>query len=61
MQTNDIHIYMREALTEAALARDRGDLAVGAVVVVDGEIVGRGGKKVKSTLAPLGPPRGGGL
>jgi len=44
---------MREALTEAALAQERGDLAVGAVVVLDGEIVGRGGNMVTSTSDPF--------
>jgi tRNA(adenine34) deaminase len=33
---------MHEALTEAAKAGERGEVPVGAVVVADGEIVGRG-------------------
>jgi len=33
---------MREALAEAAAAAREGEVPVGAVVVVDGEIVGRG-------------------
>ncbi|MBM3114404.1 tRNA adenosine(34) deaminase TadA [Jeongeupia naejangsanensis] len=34
--------FMREALTEAGRAYALGEVPVGAVVVVDGEIVGRG-------------------
>src|SRR5258708_7210047 len=34
--------YMREALAQAQLARAAGEVPVGAVVVKDGEIVGRG-------------------
>ena len=34
--------FMREALAEAAAAARAGEVPVGAVVVVDGEIVGRG-------------------
>lgn len=33
---------MREALVEARLAADDGEVPVGAVVAVDGEVVGRG-------------------
>ena len=34
--------YMRRALAEAARARDLGEVPVGAVVVIDDEIVGAG-------------------
>ena len=34
--------FMRAALQEAERARERGEVPVGAVVVLDGEIVGRG-------------------
>ena len=34
--------WMREALAEARLARERGEVPVGAVVVLDGVVVGRG-------------------
>ena len=34
--------WMREALVEARLARGRGEVPVGAVVVLDGAVVGRG-------------------
>ena len=35
--------YMAEALSLARAARDRGEVPVGAIVVSDGEIIGRGG------------------
>ena len=38
---NDEH-FMREALALAAQARELGEVPVGAVVVKDGEIIGRG-------------------
>ncbi|MFT6397308.1 MAG: tRNA(adenine34) deaminase [Bradymonadia bacterium] len=34
--------FMDEALREAKLAEDAGDVPVGAIIVFDGEIVGRG-------------------
>ena len=34
--------FMRQALSEADLARLEGEVPVGAVVVIDGEIKGRG-------------------
>jgi tRNA(adenine34) deaminase len=34
--------FMSEALEEAALAARKGEVPVGAVVVLDGKIVGRG-------------------
>jgi tRNA(adenine34) deaminase len=34
--------YMRQALEQAALARAAGEVPVGAVVVLDGAVVGRG-------------------
>ncbi|MCK4942851.1 MAG: tRNA adenosine(34) deaminase TadA [Candidatus Aminicenantes bacterium] len=34
--------FMKQALAEARLARDRGEVPVGAVVVRDGDIIGRG-------------------
>jgi tRNA(adenine34) deaminase len=33
--------FMREALKEAAKARDAGNWAIGCVIVLDGEIVAR--------------------
>lgn len=37
--------WMREALAEARLARERGEVPVGAVVVRGGAVVGRGGNQ----------------
>ncbi|MCD6519091.1 MAG: nucleoside deaminase, partial [Anaerolineae bacterium] len=34
--------WMREAIAEAKLAAAHGDIPVGAVVVLDGRIIGRG-------------------
>ncbi|MBC6316380.1 tRNA adenosine(34) deaminase TadA [Listeria grandensis] len=34
-------IYMREALIEAEKAREKGEVPIGAVVVLNGEIIGR--------------------
>ncbi len=34
--------FMREALAQARLAQDAGEVPVGAVVVKDGEVIGRG-------------------
>ncbi|MEG6521421.1 tRNA adenosine(34) deaminase TadA [Desulfotomaculum sp. 1211_IL3151] len=34
--------YMREALQEAKLAAEKGEVPIGAVVVAEGDIVGRG-------------------
>src|SRR5215216_6464082 len=41
MQSND-EIFMRHALAEAEAAREEGEVPVGAVVVFDGQIMGRG-------------------
>lgn len=35
-------LWMREAMAEALIAESHGDVPIGAVVVKDGEIVGRG-------------------
>src|SRR3954463_1812093 len=35
-------LFMLEALREAALAQARGEVPVGAVAVLDGQIIGRG-------------------
>lgn len=35
-------IFMREALKEARIALDKGEVPVGAVIVLKGEIIGRG-------------------
>ncbi len=44
--------FMREALAEAALAEAKGEVPVGAVVVIDGEIVGRGHNLRQTTQDP---------
>ncbi len=40
--------FMREALREAVAARDAGDYPIGAVVVCDSAIVGRGQNRIRS-------------
>jgi len=45
--------FMDEALREAYRARDLGEVPVGAVVVCDGEIVGRGCNKRETDHDPL--------
>lgn len=40
--------FMRAALAEAAAACAAGDLPIGAVVVCDGAVVGRGGNRIRS-------------
>ncbi|HEX3135580.1 MAG TPA: nucleoside deaminase, partial [Planctomycetota bacterium] len=42
MQPTSDHEYMRIALHEAKLAGDEGEVPVGAVVVCDGRVIGRG-------------------
>jgi tRNA(adenine34) deaminase len=44
--------WLREALKEARLAGDKGEVPVGAVVVRDGEIIGRGHNQVESLRDP---------
>ena len=41
------HIWMREALKEARKALEAGEVPVGAVIVVDGRVVGRGHNQVE--------------
>jgi tRNA(adenine34) deaminase len=43
---------MDEALTEARAAGARGETPVGAVVVLDGAIIGRGGNETRARLDP---------
>jgi tRNA(adenine34) deaminase len=42
------HIWMKEAITEARRALDEGEVPVGAVVVLDGRVVGRGHNRVET-------------
>ena len=44
--------WMREALDEARLAESHGDVPVGAVVVMDGVIIGRGGNRRETDHNP---------
>ena len=44
--------YMREAIAEAEAAAALGEVPVGAIVVVDGAIVGRGGNRRESAGDP---------
>ena len=45
--------FMRAALEEAQLAMDGGDVPVGAVLVMDGKIVGRGRNRRVAENDPL--------
>ena len=42
MGTDELQVYMQAALSEAQKAFDMGEVPVGAVIVKDGRIVGRG-------------------
>jgi tRNA(adenine34) deaminase len=53
MSVSDDERFMREALAEAARAGARGEVPVGAVVVVGGEIVGRGYNLRETAQDPL--------
>lgn len=44
--------FMREALAEAQAAAEAGEVPIGAVAVVNGEIVGRGQNRVLRDLDP---------
>jgi tRNA(adenine34) deaminase len=44
--------FMREALAEAQAAADAGEVPIGAVVLVGGEIVGRGQNRVLRDVDP---------
>ena len=45
-------LFMEEALKEARLAASEGDVPVGAVIVKDGEIVGRGRNSIMAGSDP---------
>lgn len=47
----DIH-WMREAITEARQAEALGEVPIGAVIVRDGQIIGRGHNLRETTLDP---------
>ncbi len=44
--------FMRSALQQAEQAKDKGEVPVGAVIVKDGHIIGRGHNLVESFLDP---------
>jgi tRNA(adenine34) deaminase len=44
--------FMREALAEAEAAREGGEVPVGAIVVLDGEVIGRGRNMVIGSSDP---------
>ncbi len=44
--------WLGEALKEARLAADKGEVPVGAVVVRDGEVIGRGHNQIESLQDP---------
>lgn len=44
--------FMRAALDEAIAAQARGEVPIGAVLVLDGEIIGRGGNRTRETSDP---------
>lgn len=46
-------IFMKEALSLAEIAKQNGEVPVGAVVVKNGEIVGSGYNKRENLLSPL--------
>ena len=50
---DDIH-YMREALKEAEKAMQRGEIPVGALLVRNGEFIGRGSNSRSLEGSPLG-------
>ena len=49
----DHEFYMREALVEAELAMKAGERPIGAVIVHNGQIVGRVGQSTKDDTAAL--------
>ena len=49
----DLVKYMREALEEADLAGQSGELPIGAVIVIDGEIIARGHARRKSLQSQI--------
>lgn len=53
MTNTDHQTLMRQALELAAEADREGDMGVGALIVRDGEIVGRGRNRIRSRQDPL--------
>ncbi|WP_207204771.1 tRNA adenosine(34) deaminase TadA [Miniphocaeibacter massiliensis] len=46
-------IYMREALKEAKIAKDKNEIPIGCVIVKDNKIIARGHNLVETTKNPL--------
>jgi tRNA(adenine34) deaminase len=44
--------YMQEAIAEAKIAAGLGEVPVGCIIVIDGNIVGRGGNRRESAADP---------
>ena len=53
MTNTDHQALMRQALELAAVADREGDMGVGALIVRDGEIVGRGRNRIRTRSDPL--------
>jgi tRNA(adenine34) deaminase len=53
MTNIDHKTLMRQALELAAVADSEGDMGVGALIVRDGEIVGRGRNRIRTKRDPL--------
>jgi tRNA(adenine34) deaminase len=53
VQTEEDEIWMREALAEARLAAEIGEVPIGAVIVRDGEVIGRGHNRREIDADPL--------
>ena len=49
---NDNEYYMQLALDEAAKASDDGEVPVGAIIVHEGQIIGRGHNQIKTLKDP---------
>ena len=49
---DDDHLFMQQALAQAQLAFAAGEVPVGAVVVLDGEVIGRGYNQSITSLDP---------
>ena len=54
MTNTDHQTLMRQALELAAEADSEGDMGVGALIVRDGEIIGRGRNRIRTKRDPLG-------
>jgi tRNA(adenine34) deaminase len=53
LTTSHLEAFMREALAEAEAAGEAGELPIGAVLVIDGEIVSRGRARHRETRSQV--------